>query len=94
MQKAYGKTPDELETLVEGFAWALADYHMPKIMEAFKEYIKNHSDIPAPADIIKIITRQKNYVIGDNSIEALLRLHSKGIPLMASQKKILADAGF
>lgn len=58
LQKAYGKSPAELETLVEGFSWALADYSMPKIIKALREYVLTHSDIPAPADIISILNRE------------------------------------
>lgn len=55
LQKQYGKTAEELETLVEGFSWALSDYPMPDILNALKQYITSHPDIPAPADLRNII---------------------------------------
>ena len=58
LQKQYGKTPAELEILVEGFSWVLADHSIVKIMAAMREYIQHNSDIPAPADILKIIEKQ------------------------------------
>lgn len=55
LQKQYGKTAANLETLVEGFAWLLEEYTSEEITWSMKQYILNNSDIPAPADIKKII---------------------------------------
>jgi hypothetical protein len=55
LQKQYGKTSQELETLVEGFCWILADYPMPVILAALAEYVRREPDIPAPADLVRII---------------------------------------
>jgi hypothetical protein len=90
LQKAYGKTEHELETLVEGFSWALSDYEMPDILKAMRLYITTHSDIPAPNDIIQIINRMQEYeALVQPSIETLLRYESKGIPLTQAQKEQL-----
>lgn len=59
LQKQYGKTQAELKTLVEGFCWVLADYPMPVILDALAQYIRHNSDIPAPADLVKIIDPPK-----------------------------------
>ncbi|MBP3958366.1 hypothetical protein J8F10_24215 [Gemmata sp. G18] len=55
LQKQYGKTQAELETLVEGFCWALEDYPMDRILGALAQYVRTKSDIPAPADLVAII---------------------------------------
>lgn len=55
LQKTYGKTIEELEALVDGFCWALEDYSMAEIMWGLKKYILENADIPAPAEIKKII---------------------------------------
>lgn len=55
LQKQYGKTQAELETLVEGFCWALEDYPMDRILSALAQYVRIKSDIPAPADLVAII---------------------------------------
>jgi hypothetical protein len=55
LQKQYGKTAANLETLVNGFLWVLTDYGMAEILGAIAEYVKRHPDIPAPADIVNII---------------------------------------
>lgn len=93
MQKQYGKTAEELETLVDGFAWALDGYEMPDIMAAFGIYIRKKSDIPAPADIIKIMEKEKERrMVEEPSIEKLRSYQAKGIPLIASQIKQLEEA--
>lgn len=55
LQKQYGKTQAELETLVEGYFWALGDYGIETILAAIKQYIRLNPDIPSPADIINLI---------------------------------------
>jgi len=59
LQKQYGKTSANLETLVNGFLWVLADYPIAEILSALAQYVKRHSDIPAPADIVNIIDPPK-----------------------------------
>ena len=90
LQKAYGKTAEELETLVEGFSWALAEYPIDEITLAMAHYIKTASDIPAPADIIKIIERSREIAkIKQPDIETLKRYKAKGIPLSQEQERFL-----
>lgn len=55
IQKTYGKIPGDLKTLVKGFLWILSDYPMPEIIRGIREYVLENSDIPAPADIKRII---------------------------------------
>lgn len=55
LQQQYGKTEAELETLVEGFCWALADYPMESIIDAIGRHIRKSPTIPTPADIEAII---------------------------------------
>jgi hypothetical protein len=43
-------------SLIESYALFLADYRMEQIEKALKLYIKQKPDIPAPADLIKLIT--------------------------------------
>jgi hypothetical protein len=94
LQKQYGKTQAELETLVEGFSWALAEYNIADITKAMAQYIKTANDIPAPFDIIKIIEENKKWEnFQAPSVETLLRYRAKGIPLSETQKQVLMDAG-
>jgi hypothetical protein len=55
LQKTYGKSPDQLGMLVEGFAWALSDFSVDEVLEALKKYVASKPDIPAPSDIIAIL---------------------------------------
>lgn len=55
LQRQYGKTPGDLETLVEGFAWAMGRYSVGDVIRAIGEFILAHPDIPTPADIRAII---------------------------------------
>ena len=94
LQKAYGKNQEELETLVEGFAWLLDGYEIPEIMRAMKGYLQTNSDIPAPNDVMRIIKENRQIdLVQSPSIEALQRYKSLGIPLMPHQEKILLENG-
>lgn len=55
LQKQYGKTPAQLESIVAGFLWALAPYDPTAVIAAFGVYILSHSDMPSPFDIRQII---------------------------------------
>ena len=58
LQKTYGKSQAEIETLVEGFNMILGDRDaMDDIQKAFMEYMKHNADIPAPSDIVKILKK-------------------------------------
>lgn len=93
MQKQYGKSQSELETLVDGFAWVLADYGMDEIALGFAEYIKSNSDIPAPADIKKIIDSSRYYAsIEEPDIETLRRYQERGIQLTPRQQAMIDGA--
>lgn len=59
MQRQYGKTQGELETLVEGFAWALADYAPEQVIAALGQHIRSSPNIPTPSEIIAIIDPPK-----------------------------------
>lgn len=55
LQKQFGKTAADLETLVEGFCWVLSPYSMEDILAALAKYVCRNNDIPAPADLANII---------------------------------------
>lgn len=59
LQRQYGKTQGELETLVEGFAWALADYAPEQVIAALGQHIRSSPNIPTPSEIIAIIDPPK-----------------------------------
>lgn len=55
--KVYGKEPEQLSDARKLFQFALADFNIQQIREAFAYYFKNYSEFPAPADIVQIIVR-------------------------------------
>lgn len=55
LQRQYGKTDAELETLVEGFCWVLGDYSMGLILAGIAEFVKRSNEIPTPADIANLV---------------------------------------
>ena len=55
MLNTFGKTQEEIETLVEGFIWILGDIPLQAVQNAFKQHIVRSSILPTPADINNII---------------------------------------
>lgn len=55
LQKQFGKTHAQLGSMVEGYAWVLADYPMERVIWGLGQYMRTKTDIPAPADICLII---------------------------------------
>lgn len=58
LQKQYGKTAEQLQNIVEGYSWAMQNYAVEDVIYGIKKYLLKHSDIPTPADIVKIIDPQ------------------------------------
>ena len=55
--RLYGKEPEALESAVALFELVLADYSFAQIEQAFRAYLRQHNEMPAPADIASIIDR-------------------------------------
>jgi hypothetical protein len=55
LQREYGKSSAELETLVEGFAWAMAAYPVEDIIRAMGTCVLSHREIPTPSDLLDIL---------------------------------------
>lgn len=55
----YGKEPEQLQNASKLFAIVLSDYSIEQIETAFKTYLKRNTDMPKPADIVKIIEPPK-----------------------------------
>jgi hypothetical protein len=51
----YGKTPDQLTDACVVFVNLLKPYPMGEVIKAFGEYMRRHTVMPTPADIIAII---------------------------------------
>jgi len=46
------------------FMLALEDYPFPLVKSAFKYYIKNYREFPAPSDIVQIIEQDNGRLLG------------------------------
>lgn len=55
--KVYGKEPEQLKSAAHLFELVLAQYPMEKIQSAFVAYLSANSEMPTPADIVKLIKR-------------------------------------
>lgn len=88
LQRQYGKSPDDLETLVEGFAWALEGYPLKTVSKAIATYVRSHPDIPTPADIIKILDPPKKEWSPDWEYYRALRDRQKSGPYALGKKEI------
>lgn len=55
--KTYGKEAESLEDVQKLFLFALAEYPVQKIVDAFAYYTKYFNEFPAPSDIVCIIER-------------------------------------
>lgn len=75
---------------MEGFSWALVGYTMDEVKRAFQAYITSHSDIPAPADIIKLVKEARLYEhVTPAGIDQLRQYKARGIPLTPKQEDML-----
>jgi len=54
-QKVYGKEPEQIAATVKMFQLVLGEYSYEKVRAAFIYYLKRNSEMPAPADICKLI---------------------------------------
>lgn len=55
LQRTYGKTTDELKTIVEGFAWILAPYAPEAVISAIGKFVLTSPLIPTPYEIRNIL---------------------------------------
>jgi hypothetical protein len=89
MQKSYGKQVD-LKTMLRGWQFLLEDdYTVYQISSALKEYMRQYSDIPAPADLIKILNPPEPLVTYAE-YKAALEAHAKeGYPMFGYYGQII-----
>ena len=53
--KLYGKEPEQLESLTRMFKRVLGRFSWQEIEQAFDQYLAHNTEMPTPADIVKII---------------------------------------
>ena len=55
--RLYGREPEALEGTVAMFQMILAEYAFDDIAQAFRVFLKRHTEMPTPADIVGLIER-------------------------------------
>lgn len=55
--ETYGKTPQQLETMVDAMIGMLGDYQPDLVMRAFRTHVERSSKLPTLADIVGLIRR-------------------------------------
>ncbi len=55
IQDTYGKSPEELKILMKAMIEDLKNYRLGEINIAFRKWREDHSKIPTPANILKIL---------------------------------------
>lgn len=66
--KTYGKTFEQLDSIIKLFELVLKEYDIKTIEEAFLRYVQSESEMPTPHDIIKIIDPSKNRLKWDSEV--------------------------
>lgn len=75
---------------MDGFSWALVGYDMDHVRRAFRRYVVEHSDIPAPADIIRLVKElRQSDGLDTPSVEQLRQYQARGIALTPRQQDAL-----
>ncbi len=91
LQGQYGKTPAELETLVEGFVWVLGHHPIQSIIDAIGQHIRKSRDIPAPADIEAIINPPPPKIDWPLYIELKKRLRDGNVYVDRDEKRFIQN---
>ena len=90
----YGKTPEQLETLMMAMIDDLSPYELPMIENAFLTWRKTQEKVPTSAGIIKLIEanlRQKNRMAALSEPNPVIEDQSDWKDLTAEQRKELDD---
>ena len=77
MCDTFGKTPEQLETMTDGFLSMLGDFPAKKVMLAFETHVKRSRNLPALADIIGLIKRNGKPELKDMDYRIILDKNPK-----------------
>lgn len=94
LQRQYGKGAAELQTLTEGFAWALRGYPVEKVIDAMGQFILQSPNIPTPFEIRQIIDPPPVQRVFDKSTYIrYIKLREEGGPyaLTDEEEKYVKD---
>lgn len=81
MQKAYGKQIN-LKAMLKGWEMILAEkYNAEQICFALRKYMERYSDIPAPADIIRMLEPEEPQITYAEYKHAIEQHAKEGYPM-------------
>lgn len=90
--KTYGKTFEQLDSIVKLFEFALSSYEMERIEKAFLRHVERSADMPTPSDIIKLLDPSKNPRKLDSSVFAEIKRKMKeGNVYVSEQEKAYVE---
>lgn len=76
----YGREPEAADNIRRAFQYALADYTIEQVMEAFYYHLRHSKEFPTPADIVAIIERGGNKPPFERSVYVRLAQKRKDFP--------------
>jgi len=91
IQKSYGKQID-VKATIQAWEFVMAEkYRAEQVLMAIKVYMGKSSDIPAPADLIKIITPPEKQITYAEYKHALEHHALEGYPMFGYHGQIIKD---
>jgi len=91
IQKSYGKQID-VKATIQAWEFVMAEkYRAEQVLMAIKVYMGKSSDIPAPADLIKIITPPEKQITYAEYKHALEHHALEGYPMFGYHGQVIKD---
>ncbi len=91
IQKSYGKQID-VKATIQAWEFVMAEkYHAEQVLMAMKVYMGKSSDMPAPADLIKIINPPEKQITYAEYKHALEQHALEGYPMFGFHCQVIKD---
>lgn len=87
----FGKTPDQVKASVKMHLLTLGKYPLSKVKAAYLQWIERNSKMPAPSDIVNIITPPQVEWKPDTAlfISLMQKVHREGYYLWGEEKRFI-----
>lgn len=90
IQKNYGRELDVKNT-IKAWEFVLQDYTAKQVSEAMRAYMRQSSDIPSPADLIKIINPPEKQITYAEFKHALEQHAAEGYQMFGYWRGVIND---
>lgn len=90
IQKNYGRELDVKNT-IKAWEFVLQDYTAKQVSEAMRAYMRQSSDIPSPADLIKILNPPEKQITYAEYKHALEQHAAEGYPMFGYFGGVIKD---